>query len=438
MTTGLAGLAIPKGWEWQPLKHVAVSVNRGSAPEYADDGQVWAVSQAVNQPEGLDWSRARFHALSGNPAQLKGILRPGDILINSTGRGTLGRIGYFTGSPDSRPAMADGHVTRLRTRPEVLHPRFAYYYFLSEPFQHYIYSALIVGATNQIELVGERLAAAPIAIPPIDEQRRIADFLNAETTRIDGTICRLRRQIELLDEREVSRIFDAIAGVGEPGPRKDSGLRWLGSIPADWPMLTVASQFEVLLGKMLNQERVSGDYLRPYLRNTNVQWDRIDTEDLLQMNFPPHERSRYEVLPGDLLICEGGQPGRSAIWDGRVPEIYYQKALHRARSRGRSSVRWLFYCLRVATALEVFSAEGNTTTISHLTGEQLRAYRFPFPDREVQDRSVCNLDRATEIARQTKELLAKQIALLAERRHALITAAATGQIDVTTARGVSV
>lgn len=213
-------------------------------------------------------------------------------------------------------------------------------------------------------------------------------------------------------------------------------LKWLGSVPPDWPIASVGSQFDVQLGKMLNKERTSGDHLKVYLRNTNVQWDRVDTDDLLMMDFPPSERTRYEVRSGDLLICEGGEPGRAAIWDGRIAEIYYQKALHRARSLGKSSVRWLYYCLKAATALNVFAIEGNTTTIAHLTGEQLRAHRFPFPDRAVQDRITIKLDAQEHTDRQLVQKLEAQIALLAERRQALITATVTGQMDVTTARGL--
>lgn len=275
-----------------------------------------------------------------------------------------------------------------------------------------------------------------IPLPPVDEQLRIVNFLDAETAKLDQLVNAKRMQMGLIDQRELARIFGAITGVVEPGGRKESGLRWLGEVPAQWPVVTVASQFEVLLGKMLNQERTTGSHLRPYLRNTNVQWDRINTEDLSQMDFPPHERARYEVRAGDLLICEGGQPGRSAIWDGRIPEIYYQKALHRVRSRGRSSVRWLFYCLRAASALDVFAVEGNTTTIGHLTGEQLRAHRFPFPARETQDRLVRELDAAAGAAEQTTGLLLRQLDVLAERRQTLITMAVTGQLDVTTAREV--
>jgi type I restriction enzyme S subunit len=277
-----------------------------------------------------------------------------------------------------------------------------------------------------------------VSLPPFEEQRRIADFLGLQCAKIDAIIEARRQLLKLLEERENSRIFAAVGGMDEPGERKCSGLRWLGDVPREWPVLSVSSQFEVLLGKMLNQERARGDHLRPYLRNTNVQWDQINTDDLLEMDFPPHERSRYGVQVGDLLICEGGQPGRSAIWDGRVEEIYYQKALHRARSRGRSSVRWLFYCLRAATALDVFTVEGNTTTIGHLTGEQLRAHRFPFPNRRIQDRLVDRLDATGTAARRAQAVIRKQIELLTERREALIAAAVTGHLDVTTARRADV
>lgn len=241
---------------------------------------------------------------------------------------------------------------------------------------------------------------------------------------------------EVTKERQIGRVVSSIRGETQPGIRAPSGLSWLGPIPASWPVASVFTQFDVQLGKMLNQDRVSGSHMKPYLRNINVQWDYITTDDLLQMDFPPRERKRYEVLPGDLLICEGGEPGRAAIWNGAVNEIYYQKALHRVRSRGRSSVRWLYYCLQAAAALNVFAAEGNTTTIAHLTGEQLRALKFPFPDRQVQDRIVAELDELSVANTAAVKALDAEHSLLEERKRALITAAIAGQADLMTARGI--
>ncbi|MFD7563402.1 restriction endonuclease subunit S [Streptomyces tendae] len=278
-----------------------------------------------------------------------------------------------------------------------------------------------------------------VPLPSLEEQRRIADFLDAETSRLDNLAFARNRQLELLKERFLALVLDTVRGATEPGPRKASGLGWLGTVPSSWPITPVNYGFEVLLGKMLNQERVNGAHLAQYLRNTNVQWDRITTDELLLMDFPPEEQARYSLNPGDLLVCEGGEPGRAAIWDGRISEMYYQKALHRVRARSlASSSRWLFYCLRAATARKVFAVEGNTTTIAHLTGEQLRAHRFPFPDREVQDRATDKLDADSRSQKQLEGLLSRQLSILSERRQALITAAVTGQFDVSTASGRNV
>ncbi|MFD9144435.1 restriction endonuclease subunit S [[Kitasatospora] papulosa] len=277
-----------------------------------------------------------------------------------------------------------------------------------------------------------------IPLPPLDEQRHIADFLDAETGRIDSLSHARNRQLVALRERTNSLILNTVRGQTEPGLRKPSGINWLGNIPADWSIMPVSYQFEVLLGKMLNPERARGTHPAPYLRNTNVQWDRITTDDLLEMSFPPEEHHRYAVHPGDLLVCEGGEPGRAAIWDGRMDKIYYQKALHRIRARGYTSPRWLFYCLRAATAQNVFAVEGNNTTISHLTGEQLRGYRFPFPEQDVQDRLVRSLDSNSHHQEELVQALHSQLTLLAERRQTLIAAAVTGQFDVSTASGRNV
>jgi type I restriction enzyme S subunit len=201
-------------------------------------------------------------------------------------------------------------------------------------------------------------------------------------------------------------------------------------------LAAVTHKFQVELGKMLNAERAAGPEQRPYLRNVNVQWDRIDTDDLLEMDFPPSEHSRYSLRAGDLLICEGGEPGRAAIWHGSPEPMYYQKALHRARPTSDALPRWLYYCLRAATSLNVFAVEGNLTTIAHLTGEQLRAHRFPFPPRQTQERLIAELDDRTRATDATVSAMNTQIELLSERRQALITAAVTGQLDFTTARGI--
>ena len=76
---------------------------------------------------------------------------------------------------------------------------------------------------------------------------------------------------------------------------------------------------------MLDKEKHRTGRQLPYLRNINVRWGRVDTDDLLEMFFKNDELERYGLLSGDVLVCEGGEPGRAAVWDGRIPELKYQK-----------------------------------------------------------------------------------------------------------------
>ncbi|MEU3818828.1 restriction endonuclease subunit S [Streptomyces sp. NPDC030392] len=364
-------------------------------------------------------------------------VKPGDLLIAGLGdeNHAVGRA--CVAPKDLGPSIVKADCFRVRLDQSRLLHRYAAW-ALSSSFVSGQVLTLTRGSTRaRINLEVARDIQLPV--PPLEEQHRIADFLDAETARIDR-LCELRKhQLALLNEASFRRIYDAVRGAHVEGNRKDSGLEWLGAVPADWRIGSVSYYFEVELGKMLNQERSQGQHMRPYLRVANVQWDWIDVSDLAMMDFPPEEQARYRLKPGDLLVNEGGSwPGRAAIWNGEIPEMYYQKALHRIRARGAELPRWLYYCLVAAERLRVFQVQGNTSTMTHLTREQLRPQRFPFPEPDVQGDLVAQLDRAASRDSEVRRLLDSQLALLTERRQALITAAVTGEFDVTTASGRNV
>lgn len=281
------------------------------------------------------------------------------------------------------------------------------------------------------EAVYESLVPAP---PSYDEQRRIADFLDAETARVDKLRALRAHQVDALVGREISFILELFAGSSEPGPRRSTMWPWMPSVPAAWSIGPVYAYFATDLGKMLNPERSIGDNQRPYLRNANVHWYDITTEDMATMSFGTDELIRYALMPGDLMVCEGGAGvAEAAVWDGHIRHCYFQKSLHRVRSSGAVPVEWLMYWLRLAKHVGQFDAEGNLSTIPHLTGEQLRTLRLPIPP-DASARVVRLGEAVGKLAVIRRELLSAE-KLLAERRDALITAAVTGQLDVSTARG---
>ena len=211
---------------------------------------------------------------------------------------------------------------------------------------------------------------------------------------------------------------------------EESGLAWLGNIPSHWNIAPVYAHYEVALGKMLDARRVTGESSGRYVRNVDVQWDAVNVKDLPEMDFSPSERDRYLLLPGDLLVCEGGEVGRTAVWGGELEECFYQKAIHRVRPRSDSAIPRFFYFLMYALAQRgVFAAGGNPNTIDHLTAIQLRHYRVPFPAKNEQRAIAVFLDRETE---KIDALVAKKerlIELLQEKRAAFITRAVTRGLD---------
>jgi type I restriction enzyme S subunit len=254
------------------------------------------------------------------------------------------------------------------------------------------------------------LVSIEFGLPEVSEQRRIADFLDAETARIDALRASRYTQISVLEELELARIGDHLSTAESTGP--------------------VYAYFDVQLGKMLNPERASGERQQPYLRHANVHWYEISTEDVATMTFEPDERRRYGLQVGDLLVNEGGAGGtaEAAVWDGRVSACFYQKSLHRVRARGTVPVEWLMYWLRYAKASGIFDSDNNKATIPHLTREKLAESRIPIPADGF--RRVSELSSEIAAIREAQRKMTAADTLLTERRQALITAAVTGGITV--------
>jgi len=281
-----------------------------------------------------------------------------------------------------------------------------------------------------------------VPIAPPEEQRAIADFLDRETAKIDTLAAKKQTLIERLKEKRTALIARTVtrglppeaaraAGL-DPHPKlKPSGIEWLGDVPEHWTIPPLYMRYQVDLGKMLNEAAISGDHLVPYLRNVDVQWDQINVSELPEMDIGPWELARYTVRRGDLLVCEGGEVGRAALVRDAADALGYQKALHRLRPLAASEdPRFMFYTLYWAAHQGVFLAGGNPNTIPHLTGEKLRAYRFPAPLNPEQRAIADFLDRETAKIDRMVAKVETAIERLQEYRTALITAAVTGKIDV--------
>ena len=385
-----------------------------------------------------DFDRVRFRARVDDPT-MRSIdprivqtrrLEEEDLLLEKSGGGEKQPVGAVVMYDHSEPAVCSNFVARMPVA-DGYHPRYLTYLHAAL-YAARINTRSIKQSTGIQNLDSTSYLNESVGFPKGREQRAIAAFLDRETAKIDGLVERKERLIVLLQEKRAALITRAVTrGLDPNAPMKDSGVEWLGEIPAHWNIAPVYARYEVALGKMLDAKRVTGKSSGKYLRNVDVQWDSVNVKDLPEMDFPPSVRNRYLLRPEDLLVCEGGEVGRTAIWGGELDECFYQKAIHRVRPWSDSEIPRFFYFLMYALAkCGAFTAGGNPNTIDHLTAVQLRHYRVPFPATSEQRAIAAFLDRETARIDALIAKIRQAIDHLNEFRTALISAAVTGKIDV--------
>jgi type I restriction enzyme, S subunit len=171
-------------------------------------------------------------------------------------------------------------------------------------------------------------------------------------------------------------------------------------------MVRLGDHVDACLGKMLDAKKNKGTP-QPYLGNSNVRWGAFDLDDLSEMPFESHEEERYSLRPGDLVVCEGGEPGRCAIWTGPAG-MKVQKALHRIRSTGSFDSYYLYYWFQQQAKTGRLEPHFTGTTIKHLTGKAIAALEVPLPPIAVQRSMVAtlrNLDDRIAMLRETNATL---------------------------------
>ena len=188
-------------------------------------------------------------------------------------------------------------------------------------------------------------------------------------------------------------------------------------LPPGWEWVKFGKVTSNRLGKMLDKSKNRGNP-KPYLRNTNVQWHQFVLDDVKEMKFEDGELHEFRVLPGDLLICEGGEPGRCAIWRDSEIEIYFQKAVHRARPFSCVTSEYLEVCLTNDAGNGQLAKYFTGATIKHFPGDKLKGYVIPLPPLPEQHRIVACIDQLMALC----DTLEQQIEAAADKQTELLNA----------------
>ncbi len=200
--------------------------------------------------------------------------------------------------------------------------------------------------------------------------------------------------------------------------RDSSSSTELGALPSDWQVRRFDSLFAVQQGKQVSKKNRVGENQRSFLRTKNVFWGRLDLADLDEMHFTEAEEKRLALQPGDLLVCEGGEIGRTAIWRGDLAHCYYQNHLHRARGRDEAAdsefaLYWLWYAFEIGS---VYFGRGNVTTIPNLSQSKLCELPLAVPSLPEQRKIAGVLGMVQRAVEQQARLLT----LTAELKRALL------------------
>lgn len=347
-------------WPVRPLSELVTVLRRGTAPVYVDDSDVKAIGQRCVTDADFDGSRSRPHS----PRAMSNVVVPqaGDVLVNSTGTGTIGRSVIFR--EDGARYIVDGHVTVVRPREKDLVGRWLNDILRSPQGQRYLEARCYAGSTNQIELSSSALAAMPVAIPTVDEQRRIAETLDALDRQIrtaSELVSKLRLQADgLLDD-----LVTAVPG-GQREPLAD---------------LCVA---DICYGIVQSGQYVPGGIAVLSIRDLggDFETDLHRTDPAIDAQY---RRSR--VTPGDVLLSIKGTIGRVGV----APDHYtgnISRELARLRFGKNVSPEFarLYFLSHEAQRRLDLAVVG--TTRAEVSIHVLKRFSFPVPSPERQQRMV--------------------------------------------------
>jgi type I restriction enzyme S subunit len=471
-------MTLPKQWTHAKLSDFTVDrVEQGepgpSAVPYIDIGSIDRDLKRVGPTEKVTGAKA--------PTRARQWVKSGDVLVSLT-RPNLNAVAMVSAELDGAVASTGFDVLR----PEGVLPEWVFNRVRSQVFvsdvckgvQGVVYPAIRPADVRRHDL----------PIPPVQEQRRIVDAIDSFLTRLDDAVASLERAQAKLKAYRASVVKAAVEGRLVPTEAvlarvekrdyepaevliarllKERRLRWeeaelaklkgkgkavkddkwkasyeepmapdtstLPELPEGWCWATADQVGEILLGRQRSQAYLTGRWFRPYLRVANIKDDRIDFDDVDQMDFDPVHYEKYRLMPGDILVSEGQSPhlvGQSAIYRGGVSELCFQKTLHRFRPLpGAPSSEFAQIVFRANVMLGVFKQVAPiTTNIAHLTLEKFKASRFPLPPASEQQRIGEETERLLSVADATEHQVRIESLRLRGLRQAILKWAFEGKL----------
>lgn len=391
--------------------------------EFTDEGP-YLVTGSDFRGKTINWKNC-YHCTHFRYDQDPNIqLLEGDLLI--TKDGTIGKLMLVTELPE--PATLNSGIFVIRPSRGAYKTEF--YYWLLQSSVFYDFIAVRQTGSTISHLYQETFGNMPYALPNLEEQTQIARFLDHETAKIDTLIHEQKRLIELLKEKRQAVISHAVTkGLDPDVSMKDSGVEWLGEVPAHWetPKLSWRSN---RIGDGLHSTPEYEDNTGYYFVNGNnlVDGSINLSSSAKEVSYEEFVKHQVELGPASVFISINGTIGNVAIYEGE-PIILGKSAAY-INCDSELHRKFLLHYLKSGKVERYFNLEMTGTTISNLSLRSLRHLKVSLPPMMEQEEIVKYLD--AECLRYDNEITVTESLkrLLIERRSALISAAVTGKIDV--------
>ena len=407
-----------EAWTWRPLGElfdIGAGKTMSAAARNGVDKTPFLRTSNVLWDE-IDLSSVDEMSIPEHELPAK-LLRRGDLLVCEGGE--IGRAAIWDGQVETMSFQ--NHLHRLRSIDPNVEPHF-YVFFLQSAFTQL---GIFEGAGNKTtipNLSRSRLAGLDVPQPPLGEQQMIS----ASLSRVRDAIQEQDQSIVVAQDLKRAAMRTLFTHGLRAEAQKETEI---GTVPESWEVELVGDLFHITQGLSLKGNLATDEDGTPFLRTSNVYWGRIELDSISRMHLRDSPLPEKVLVEGDLLVCEGGEIGRAAVWDGEMGHCLFQNHLHclrpidASRTDPRFVMAWFEEGFKHRNAYE---GAGNRTTIPNLSRSRLAGLAIPHPDTDEQHEVVSILDA---IDRKI-DLHRRKRAVLEELFKALLHKLMTGEVRV--------
>jgi len=418
---------VPSHWKIKKVKHVVERLIGGATPSTSDptlwddkSGTPWVAIGDMSAQE-LVTATARKVSDAGLRDKRMEVLRPGTVIYSmyaSVGYASILDIEAVTNQAILGMTNAEGMINR----------------FLMSFLNSIRSSVLQEAASNtQDNLNAEKVRRIPLLCPPIEEQIAIANYLDAEITRIDELVREKEQLIGFLHEARASLVSEIISGEHLPG--QPTGNEWAPHLPTGWELKKLKHLGQVRSGLAKGKESLGKEIVElPYLRVANVQDGHLDLQEVLTIPVEVEAVERFSLKAGDVLMNEGGdydKVGRGTVWSAEISPCLHQNHVFAVRPSDANLSEWIAAVTQAQYAKFYFMNNAKqSTNLASISQRNIKELPILLPPEDLRDTLLTQLRTEQQALGELITHTNDEIRLLRELRAATIADAVLGRVDV--------